>query len=178
MNSQHFKEKSPLIIITLTFIGVYLILFILYQTVLLLSHPDFFSILTVRAVNGLFHLTGFPTTWQVMGAQGDHLAVFLDDRWIVNIVEGCNGMSIIILFIAFVWALPGGWTEKLRFSVAGVALIWVINVVRIWILGLIYAYRPQWFDLMHRVIFPGMLYGTVILLWIYWARRVKRRWQG
>jgi len=178
MKSHNFLAKRAFVRIILTFVGIYLILFISYQWILQRSQPDFFTLLTVKQVNFLYHLTGFDTTWKIIDGPAAHTGIFLNDRWIVNIVEGCNGMSIIILFTAFVWALPASWRQKLLFSLAGVAVIWLINIVRIWILGLTYYYKPQWFDLMHRVIFPGMLYGTVILLWIYWARLVKHRWQG
>ena len=103
------------------------------------------------------------------------MGIFDNGRWILNIIEGCNSVSILILFLAFVWAFPAPWKERLLFSVAGSALIWITNLLRLWVLGLVYAYRFAWFDPMHRVFFPAVIYGMVVLLWIIWMRRMMRR---
>ncbi len=160
--------------IILRFFLVYGLLFAVYRFAVLERRPDFFTIQTARQTDLLFRATGHQTRWKVL-PDGARVGIFDKGRWILNIIEGCNSVSIIILFLAFVWAFPAPWKERLWFSAAGTVLIWAVNLLRLWILGLVYAYRYSWFDPMHRVFFPAVIYGMVVVLWIIWMRRMMRR---
>ncbi len=166
--------SAYLIKIILRFFVVYALLFAAYRLVILRSRPDFFTLQTARQTDLLYRATGHQTTWKVL-PDGARVGIFDNGRWILNIIEGCNSVSILILFLAFVWAFPAPWKERLWFSGAGSALIWITNLLRLWVLGLVYAYRYSWFDPMHRVFFPAAIYGMVVLLWIIWVRRMMRR---
>ena len=155
------------------FLGLYFVLMWVYNFFLSQSTPDVFTLLTAKQVNLLYHRTGFDTFYAALENPAE-IGIKWGEHWLVKVVEGCNGISVIIVFLSFIWAFPAGFSDKLKFSFFGVMIIWLMNIVRIYILGLIYHYYPQWFDVSHRVFFPASIYGMVILLWIIWIRKLIR----
>ncbi len=155
------------------FFAVYFLLLFLYNLGFRLGSPDIFTYTTAKQVNLVYRITGFPTHIHVL-PDGKQIGIFRGEQWFVNIIEGCNGMSVIIIFLAFIWAFPSGIREKFKFSLIGILSIWLINILRIYILGLIYVYRPEWFDFSHRVLFPASVYIWVIVLWILWIKILLR----
>ena len=103
--------------------------------------------------------------------------IFLKNQWITRIVEGCNGMNIIILFWALIWAFPARIKDKILFSLTGALLIWITNILRIAFLSWIYYRHNEWFEQAHSVVFPGMIYGMLVILWLYWAHKTAKNFQ-
>ncbi|NPA46865.1 MAG: exosortase family protein XrtF [Chlorobi bacterium] len=157
--------------IILRWLIYYMILYAAYTLALNISAPDVFTRITAVMVEKLYGLFGLPAHWEIINPR--ETGIFIGENWAAKIVEGCNGMSIIILFISFVWAFPASWRDKILFGLGGSLLIWLVNIGRIALLGWIYYRRPAYFDIIHRVFFPGIMYGTVIVLWIVWASRVR-----
>lgn len=86
----------------------------------------------------------------------------------VRIIEGCNAVSVIILFVSFVIAFAGKFSFTLFYVISGSALLYVLNVFRIAALSLLLYYFPEHTHLLHGVLFPLVIYGVVFLLWIVW----------
>ncbi len=96
---------------------------------------------------------------------------FFNKKFIARIVEGCNAVSVILLFVTFVLAFTGKWKSTVFFIIVGTGIIYGLNVIRIALLvGLIY-YYPSQEPLLHGVIFPLFIYGAVFLLWIIWVNK-------
>jgi len=89
---------------------------------------------------------------------------------LARIIEGCNAVSIMLLFISFMLAFWGGAKRTLLFILGGVVLIYVMNILRIAMLSIgIYEY-PEYSEILHGTIFPAIIYGTVFLLWLAWIK--------
>lgn len=95
--------------------------------------------------------------------------MYYHNKWVSRIIEGCNGLSIIILFVSFVMAFSGNFKHTFSFILAGIFLIHLFNVVRIAILCMAVFHFPQYAHFLHGVIFPLFIYGFVFLLWIIWV---------
>lgn len=90
---------------------------------------------------------------------------------IARIVEGCNALSVIILFISFIVAFSGKIKQTIIYLVCGSIFIHVLNVIRIALLCLVMYYFPKQNHLFHGVLFPLFIYGVVFLLWIIWVNK-------
>src|SRR5690606_7814499 len=102
------------------------------------------------------------------------MKLYINESFLVRVVEGCNSISIIILFISFILAFFAGLKLTLLYILAGGVIIYVMNIIRIAILTIgIYEY-PQHAELLHSIIFPLIIYGTVFLLWLVWVRIYSR----
>lgn len=97
--------------------------------------------------------------------------LFYKGKYISRIIEGCNAISVIILFIAFVVAFTGKLKNTIFFIAAGVILVHILNIGRIALLCVGLYHFPQYEHLMHGVIFPLVIYGVVFLLWVIWVNK-------
>lgn len=92
-------------------------------------------------------------------------------KYISRIIEGCNAISVMILFISFVIAFTGKFKKTILFILFGLALIHILNIARIVLLCIALYHLPQYEHLLHGVIFPLMIYGVVFLLWVIWVNK-------
>ncbi|MFK5879638.1 MAG: exosortase family protein XrtF [Flavobacteriaceae bacterium] len=95
----------------------------------------------------------------------------VNDKIISKIVEGCTSISIMILFLAFITAFSGTIKNTLWFSVIGLTLIYTANIFRIVFLTLVIYHYPELSNVLHDIVFPGIIYGMVFILWIIWVKK-------
>ncbi len=97
--------------------------------------------------------------------------LFYKGKWVARIIEGCNAISVIILFISFVIAFTGKLKTTVVFLIFGSLLIHAFNVFRIALLCMALYNFPRYDSMLHDVIFPLVIYGLVFLLWIVWVNK-------
>lgn len=100
--------------------------------------------------------------------------VWYNDKFTIRIIEGCNAISVIILFVSFVIAFSGKLKTTLLFILFGAVLIYILNVVRIALLTILLFYYPEQEHFLHGVLFPLIIYGVVFLLWVIWANKFSK----
>jgi len=99
------------------------------------------------------------------------LKVLVNDKYVSRVIEGCNSVSVIILFLSFIIAFKGSFKNTIWFGLLGSLLIYIVNLIRIAILSVgLYKY-PNQERLLHDFIFPALVYGMVFLLWILWVNK-------
>jgi exosortase family protein XrtF len=94
----------------------------------------------------------------------------LNGKYVSRIIEGCNSVSIIILFLAFIIAFSGSLKDTIWFGVFGSLLIYLVNLFRIIALSILYYKFPEYQDLLHNLAFPAVIYGLTFILWITWVK--------
>ena len=147
---------------------------ILYNAYLDLSvsqkyYPDFFTHLVAMQGEAVIEAFGYSSSI-LPNPNEPSMNLYVNDVFLARVVEGCNAISIIILFVSFVLAFVSKLKTTLLFVFAGAVLIYVMNVIRIAILTIgIYEY-PQHAEFLHSIVFPLIIYGTVFILWIIWVR--------
>ena len=170
------KYKSVVRFVAL-FLGTYLLLSICYSVYLNLSDggkypPDFVTHLVAKQSKAV--ISGFGYNAQVVPHDSEPtMKLYIDDTYLARIIEGCNALSIIILFIAFVIAFAERFKKTLLFLLAGMVLIYSVNVARIAVLAISLYHYPQHEKILHSVVFPGLIYGMVFVLWILWVRMLS-----
>lgn len=100
--------------------------------------------------------------------------VYCGNSPIYSIIEGCNAMSVMILFVAFLLAFKAPLKNYLWFIPSGLIILHVSNIIRIASIGKINANIPEWSQAAHDYLFPAWIYGTVILLWIVWVKYLSK----
>jgi len=96
---------------------------------------------------------------------------FYNGKFVSRIVEGCNALSVIILFISFVIAFSGKIKNTIFFIIAGSLIIHVLNITRIALLMVAFYNFPEANFILHDILFPLAIYGTVFILWIIWVNK-------
>lgn len=159
------------------FLGSYLLLSVLYSLYLKASasggyFPDYFTNLVARQSAAILEAFGYDTVlFENIARHGVFLTI--KDNYTVNIVEGCNSISVIILFASFIIAFAEGFKKTFLFLLVGMVLIYIVNLVRISLLVVALYKYPEYQELLHSVLFPAVIYGMVFLLWIAWVRMLK-----
>lgn len=110
----------------------------------------------------------------VENANYPNIGVYYRNDFTVRIIEGCNAVSIVILFVSFVVAFSGKLKTTLLFILFGTFFIYVLNVIRIvFLIVLLYKY-PEYTHFLHGVLFPLIIYGLVFVLWIVWVSKYSK----
>lgn len=88
----------------------------------------------------------------------------------IIIITPCNGMEAMGLFLGFVHAFPGQRWKRWFFSMAGLIVIYMTNIVRIIVLVLTQRYWSTVFDFTHHYSTTAIFYVIVFMLWVIWAQ--------
>jgi len=96
---------------------------------------------------------------------------FVGDVHASNIIEGCNSISILILFLTFIIAFSGSLKATIIFGIVGSLIIYVVNLFRILVLSMLMYKYPEYQYFLHNLLFPGIIYGTTFILWIIWVNK-------
>ena len=99
------------------------------------------------------------------------IKLFYNGKYVARIIEGCNAISVMILFTAFVIAFSGRWRPTLLFVMSGWLIIHVLNVARIALLCSAMYHFPQYEHFLHGVVFPLFIYSVVFVLWVIWVNK-------
>lgn len=87
----------------------------------------------------------------------------------LNVYEGCNGINVMIVFLAFVVAFGGPWSRAAWFLPLGLGLIHLANLLRLVLLFEVVVRFPDYFYYVHKYLFTASLYVGVLLLWAWWV---------
>ena len=94
--------------------------------------------------------------------------------YVARIVEGCNAVSVIILFAAFIFAFAADWKKTALYILLGSVLVYVLNIIRISLLVVAYYYYPDYKEFLHGTVFPLFIYGVVFVLWVVWVTKFSK----
>lgn len=100
-----------------------------------------------------------------------YIRLFYNQVYIARIIEGCNAVNVMILFIAFVVSFSGRFKHTLFFIILGSLIIYLLNVFRIAVLCALLYFFPGQNPVIHGVFFPLFIYGVVFILWVIWVRK-------
>lgn len=137
-------------------------------------YPDYVTNLVAKQSESLLDSFGYETK-VVNHEEEASMKVIINDKYVARVVEGCNAVSIIILFIAFIAAFSDTVRKTALFILAGSVLIYAINLIRIVVLSIGLYHYPWRKDILHTVIFPLIIYGTVFLLWMFWVNQFAKK---
>ena len=94
---------------------------------------------------------------------------FYNQKYVARIIEGCNALSVIILFVSFVVAFAGKLKYTIPYIIAGSLFVYLLNIVRIAILTIAIYHFPNQQSFLHGVVFPLFIYGVGFGLWVVWG---------
>lgn len=95
----------------------------------------------------------------------------------VKIAYDCVGYGVMSFWIAFVSASEGAGRRKVIWAIAGIIILFVINVIRIALL--LVAYNRHWgmpLGLDHHTWFTIVAYLAIfIMIWLFWRPKTPAR---
>lgn len=182
-----WQDFKPTILFLIKFFGVYLVLSWLYGVYISdydQSEPAILDPFT-RVVAGHCTRSAEVFGYQTQTVQDDHLrletlpeqtydSIWFDGIYAISIEEGCNGLNIMILFLAFVIAFGGKLLNMLIFIPAGIIFIHLANIGRLLLLSLLNVeFGGRAFHFFHKYGFTAFIYLAVLLLWYLWVTKLN-----
>lgn len=95
-------------------------------------------------------------------------------RVTLDIMKGCEGFEVMVILVAAMLAYPAPWGKRAAGLVAGCALLYILNVVRLVCLYVVARYRPALFDALHVVFWQSLLVCLGALMFLAWVRWIHR----
>ena len=171
---RYFIQYQAFLLFLGKFFLSYAILTIAYRLYLASVNDDALDGITINVAQLTEHLAnlfgiGLQTKPDYM-----HYAIIFNDKTVARIIEGCNGISVIILFVSFVVAFSGRWKQTLLFIFAGIGIIYVLNIFRIILLSVLIYHLANQEPILHGVVFPLIIYGIVFILWVIWVNNFSK----
>lgn len=168
------KYKSVIKFI-LTFLLVYIALAFIYKWYLNVSvgskfYPDYVTHAVAKQAESLLNTFGYDAK-VVKHTQEPSMKLIVRGKYLARVIEGCNSLSVIVLFVSFVIAFSGRFKATVLFLILGSAIIYLVNLFRIVILSIGLYHYPWRSEILHSVIFPALIYGMVFLLWMLWVNK-------
>ena len=169
------KKYKSVIRFIISFLSVYILLSVAYKLYLDYSdgskyYPDYLTNTVAKQSKELLETVGYQATVEPY-ADEPSMKLIIRNKFVARVVEGCNSISVIILFISFIIAFSGKFKTTLFYLLAGSTLIYVVNLIRIVILSIGLYHYPWRREILHTVIFPAIIYGMVFVLWMFWVNR-------
>jgi len=173
---KYFIQYKTFLVFIGTFFAAYIALTVVYKLYLNSFEKNAVDGLTNLVSIQVFQLMNLfnPEVLIFKNAFDPYLEVWYNQKYVVRIVEGCNAVSVIILFVSFVVAFSGKFKTTFIFILCGILFIHVFNVIRIASLIALLFYFPEQEHVLHGVIFPLIIYGLVFILWIIWVNKFSK----
>ncbi len=171
----YVRRYKPFLVFLAKFFLTYLVLGLCYQFFLTRfdeSKKEIDSITLLVARQSEFLLQTVDANAVVVPHDSNpYMKLIYDGNYVARIIEGCNAVSVMILFTAFVVAFAGPLRSTAIFIVSGCIVIHVLNIARIALLAAAIHKYPEHEHFLHGVIFPLFIYGVVFMLWVIWVNR-------
>lgn len=171
---KYFIQYKPFLLFLGKFFLAYAILTFFYQFYLMRSLDKVDSITRIVAQNTLQVLQLFDNASIEEVKVDQFIKVFYKQKYVIRIIEGCNAMSVIVLFISFVIAFSGKIKQTVFFILGGSFIIYSLNIFRIALLSVLLFHYPEQEHFYHGIVFPLIIYGTVFILWVIWVNKFSK----
>lgn len=173
-----YQQYKPFFNFLIKFLGFYIVFTFVYK--LYLNQYD----ASVYEVDGVTEMVAHQTVWILNQFDQDvityhhatnpSMKVMFKDKAVARIVEGCNAVSVIILFAAFVFAFSNNLKRTILYIISGAIIIYLLNLLRIALLMYAFYYYPEYKDMLHDIFFPLFIYGVVFVLWVFWVVKFSK----
>jgi exosortase family protein XrtF len=168
-----YKQYKPFFLFLTRFICSYIVLLLLYKIFLngfdvKNNEIDSVTYLVAEQSNWVLNKLGYKSYIVRSNIEPCVNLFFGTAGYYVRIIEGCNAVSVMILFISFCIAFSAYFVRTFLYIIFGLIIIYVLNIVRICSILILTIKFPNIEELLHDVFFPLFIYGVVFVLWCLW----------
>ncbi len=164
---------KPIKLFLLRVVILFIVWKLLYHLILLPTQiPD--AWLTHLSAKGASILTGwiYPANYITI-IPVDNVAerLFVDGKRTIGIAHNCNALELYVLYIGYILCRPAPLRKRLLYIAMGVALIYLLNILRIAGLGWLYLEHPHQVEFAHKYAFKAVVYIAIYLLWNEYSKQ-------
>jgi exosortase/archaeosortase family protein len=125
------------------------------------------TIAVVKCINFL-SLNKTPITW----IEYNNMNYLLqNNKMVFGIADGCNGIDLMFIYISVIVLVPYSIRRKITFSLIGIIVIIMANIIRVCALYFIYIYQKSAFDFSHHYFFTLLMYVLIFYGWLLFIKK-------
>jgi len=175
MKNFSIKEFKPTILFLVKFIGIYVVANLLYgwYVTAYTPRPDPATQVVSQHTASTLQLFGWPAITHD-DPRKPTTQIVCEGKSVLAIFEGCNGINIMIIFLAFLFAFGPVNRTLLWFAPVGLLILHAMNLARIVLLFWVSLYLPKFMYFTHKYFFTAILYVVVFVLWVWWVRKFSK----
>lgn len=171
MKGIFYHLKNPIIRFLIFLFSFYILWFATYKT--WIQPQETIDLLVIdltisvsKFILETFNYNVFTGTERVIGVDGT------GGLWIG---DNCNGITLFAIFTGFILAYPKGkWWKKLIYILTGIALIELLNIIRVVVLAILDTKSRAWTEFNHTYTFTIIIYAFIFLMWMFWVNRAEK----
>ncbi len=100
--------------------------------------------------------------------------IYLPNDVVLKIILECTGLYEIIIFSSVVLSYPTNIKNKLYGIVSGIAIIYILNMIRLVSISWILVYHTEKFDFVDRYLWQISLVVFISMAYTTWLRLIER----
>jgi exosortase family protein XrtF len=171
MKTFSIAEFKPTILFLLKFVGIYVIGNIIYGLFITSFSPAPDPVTHQVSVQAASILRMLDYDLIVLDHQNKPTtSLVCNNKAVISIYEGCNGLNTAIVFVAFIVAFGPLNKSTAWFISVGLLIIHFTNLVRIVLLFLVSNQMPKYLYFTHKYLFTAIIYMVIFALWIIWTK--------
>ena len=93
---------------------------------------------------------------------------------LLRIADPCNGLQLVEILLALVWAWPVTWGERGRAALWMLPALFLINMARLYSLVPLLIYRPDDFETIHQYVWQVAMVGITLAMGVAWMARTGK----
>lgn len=159
--------NHPVTRFSLRFLGYLTLLWVMYQAYLAWTHAQGELDWVTYKVSELSHSLA-----TMLGVANCEFSCFIDGCYVgregkmVNVLEGCNGLKLAIVYAAYLFAVNGFNNKLVPQLIIGMITIQLVNVMRIGVLVALRDIGGDSYFFFIKHIFGLSIYLSIIMLWL------------
>jgi exosortase family protein XrtF len=172
----NWRENLPALKFLGIFLGVYLIGNLLYGFYIEWNYPmaDHITQSVSSQSSVLINLLLQRETVSIVSLVSPITLILENGQSVLRIYEGCNGINVMIVFVAFVLSFGEFSKRGSLFILLGILIIHLANLCRITLLFWVAKNYQSYFYYVHKYVFTAALYVIVLGLWWVWVYRIMK----
>lgn len=165
------REFLPTIMFLGKFLGIFLVSSILYGAYVTAFEPgpDPVTSVVAQHTSNALAICGWNTSVHD-NVRKPTTEIDYQNKSILSIYEGCNGINVMIIFVAFLMAFGPVNKRLLWYIPLGLLILHLCNLFRISALFWVSMNKPDFMYFLHKYFFTAALYVVTFLLWVIWVR--------
>ena len=100
--------------------------------------------------------------------------IFMNNRRVIFIAYSCDALELYLMYVGFLVCIPTSKKRLFLFASVGIASIFVLNVLRCFLLTLLNFNQPEWFGFAHHYAFTLVVYAFIFLGWMLYTKKIMK----
>ncbi|WP_276373560.1 exosortase family protein XrtF [Chryseolinea sp. H1M3-3] len=171
MKDFSINEFKPTILFLVKFVGIYLVGNFLYGLYVTAYEPRPDPMTHWVTNQTAIALSSCGWDCSIKDSVKSTTQLVHENNSVLAVYEGCNGINVMIIFVAFLIAFGPLTKPLIWFIPVGLVIMHLMNIARIGLLFFVSVYRKSYMYFMHKYFFTAILYVVVFMLWVWWVRK-------